>query len=143
MPTPLPWLPVLSNIAPPDIRRKEALVREYNKILSNSELPISQDLPLGRNRLKSRHPPLQTARQLVESNFSSVNTWKTSWEAFDGRNKFIVPDPTTPVGGMQLARNEWVLLNRFRTDVGRCNSWKYKWGQVPDRHVIAGPIVSQ
>ena len=138
MPTPLPWLPVLSNIAPPDIRRKEALVREYSKILAKPELPISQDLPLGRNRLKSRHPPLQTACQLVESNFSPENTWKTSWEAFDGRNKFIVPNPTTSVGGMQLPRREWVLLNRFRTDVGRCNSWKYKWGQVPEQSCDCG-----
>ena len=40
-----------------------------------------------------------------------------------------MPDPTTPVGGMDLPRREWSVLNRCRTNVGRCNFWKAKWGQ--------------
>ncbi|KAG8318743.1 hypothetical protein J6590_106738, partial [Homalodisca vitripennis] len=38
MATPTPWLPVLSNIAPPEIRRKEALLREFNKIVELTDL---------------------------------------------------------------------------------------------------------
>ncbi|KAG4065990.1 hypothetical protein HA402_001237 [Bradysia odoriphaga] len=30
--TPLEWLPVLANIAPPDLRRQQALLKEYRKI---------------------------------------------------------------------------------------------------------------
>jgi hypothetical protein len=138
MPTPLPWLPVLSHIPPPDIRRKEALIKEYNKILSTPDLPILQDLPHGRGRLKSRHPPLQTARQLKDNNFIPNSSWATSWDSFNGRNKFLIPNPTCGVGGMLLPRREWALLNRFRTDVGRCNSWKFKWGQVPDQSCDCG-----
>jgi len=138
MPTPLPWLPVLCNIAPPDARRKEALLREYSKILSSPDLPIAQDLPPVRNRLRSRHPPLQTARQLVDTNYSLKNIWGETWEAFAGRNKFIISNPTTPVSGMHLPRKEWTLLNRFRTDVGRCNYWKFKWGQAPDESCDCG-----
>jgi len=131
LPTPLPWLPVLSHILPPDIRRKEALLKEYNKIMSTPDLPILQDLPRGRGRLKSRHPPLQTARQLKDNNFIPNANWVSSWDSFNGRNKTLISNPTREVSGMQLPRREWTLLNRFRTDVGRSNSWKFKWGQVP------------
>lgn len=42
--TPLPWLPVLANIMPPNIRRNAALIREAEKIYSNLDLPMHQDL---------------------------------------------------------------------------------------------------
>ena len=61
MATPLPWLPVVCNIAPPDIRRKEALLKEFNKVTAVPALPILQDLPPRESRLKSRHPLLKTA----------------------------------------------------------------------------------
>lgn len=41
--TPLAWLPVLSNIAPPNLRREEALVREYRKIQDNDLLRLNFD----------------------------------------------------------------------------------------------------
>uniref|UniRef100_A0A8D8TXB0 RNA-directed DNA polymerase from mobile element jockey n=1 Tax=Cacopsylla melanoneura TaxID=428564 RepID=A0A8D8TXB0_9HEMI len=43
-PTPTPWLPILSHIPPPDLRRQEALQREFKKISSNLNLPIHQDI---------------------------------------------------------------------------------------------------
>ena len=42
--TPIEWLPVLSHIEPPRVRRKQILVREYKKIIANPDLPIHQDL---------------------------------------------------------------------------------------------------
>ena len=42
--TPLPWLPVLSNITPSHILRKAALAKEWSKIEKNESLPIHQDL---------------------------------------------------------------------------------------------------
>ena len=138
MPTPLPWLPVLCNIAPTEIRRKEALVREFNKIVSAPELPIFQDLQQGGNRLKSRKPPLQLATHLVENNFSPRSSWARDWEVFLGRNHNLVSDPSAVLRGMNLPRKEWTLLNRFRTDVGRSNYWKFKWGHVTDQSCDCG-----
>jgi len=33
---------------------------------------------------------------------------------------------------MSLTHKEWVRLNRFLAGVGRCNDWKFKWGQTDD-----------
>ncbi|KAL1116922.1 hypothetical protein AAG570_005391 [Ranatra chinensis] len=38
--TPKEWLPVLSHIPPPNLRRINALIGEYNKIQQNQNLPI-------------------------------------------------------------------------------------------------------
>ena len=132
MATPTPWLPVLCNIAPPPVRRKEALRREYTKIVANHSLPIHQDFPPALSRLKSRKPPLRLASQLCTGNYSTHQAWYDQWETFDGTNEMLVNDPANEVYGMSLPRKEWSLLNRFRTGVGRCNSWKFKWGQSVD-----------
>ena len=138
MATPLPWLPVLCNVTPPEIRRKEALLREFIKITSAPNLPIQQDLPQEPGRLRSRKLPLRLASQLADMAFSPTTDWATSWNGFDGRNKFLVSNPTTAVGGMDLPRKDWALLNRFRTGVGRCNYWKYKWGLTQDQSCDCG-----
>ena len=45
-PTPLPWLPVLSNIPPPHLRRLEATARLLNRIRPNNSLPLQGDILL-------------------------------------------------------------------------------------------------
>lgn len=42
--TPVKWLPVLSNITPLHIRRMYSLVREWDKCILNSDLPIHIDI---------------------------------------------------------------------------------------------------
>lgn len=136
--TPLPWLPVLCNIAPPEIRRKEALVREVKKILSAPRLPITEDFPHNYGRLKSRQPPLRTASQLVARDFSPNSSWAATWDEYNGRNKHLVSSPPFEIGGMNLPRKVWTLLNRFRSGVGRCNYWKLKWGLTADQSCDCG-----
>jgi len=57
----LKWLPVLSNIAPPKLRREHALVQEWKQLANNPTLPILEDLNTLDNtqRLKSRKPHVQ------------------------------------------------------------------------------------
>ena len=43
-PTETPWLPVLSNIAPPDIRRWAASAKLLSNIQSHDNLPLLQDI---------------------------------------------------------------------------------------------------
>lgn len=50
------WLPVLFNIAPSDLRRSQALLKEYNNILDDPGHPAYNDST--NQRLKSRKPPL-------------------------------------------------------------------------------------
>lgn len=127
--TPLPWLPVLSNIAPPTIRRQEGLVREYNKIILNPLLPVHSDLlDAGLQRLKSRSPPLPLAEQLVGENFKLTDRWKENWETSKPARAVHVTDPTVSLPGMELPRLEWKTLNRIRTSHGICRDSFYKWG---------------
>nr|CAH7734533.1 unnamed protein product [Callosobruchus chinensis] len=46
--------------------REHALVREFNKIMSNPQLQVPD---IQRNRLQSRHPRLRTAHELHKHNF--------------------------------------------------------------------------
>src|SRR5436190_21992239 len=82
MATPTPWLPVLCNIPPPTIRHKVALSKEYSKIVANHSLPIHQDFPPPRSRLKSRKPPLRLASQLYAEEYSPDAEWAAKWQCF-------------------------------------------------------------
>lgn len=63
--TPLDWLPVLSNIPPSDLRRKEATLKEYRKILNSPNVPLHNDiLQYSSPRLKSRKPFWTTGHEL-------------------------------------------------------------------------------
>ena len=42
--TPLPWLPVLSNIEPPALRRKAATDKMVEKIVTHDSWPIQPDI---------------------------------------------------------------------------------------------------
>ena len=42
--TPLPWLPVLSNIEPPALRRKAATDKLVEKIVKHDSWPIQSDV---------------------------------------------------------------------------------------------------
>jgi len=75
--TPLKWLPVLSNIVPPNIRKEQALIREWTKIANNPNLPIHMDLRVieGRLRCKSRKPLWVTANGLLLENVTENTKW--------------------------------------------------------------------
>jgi hypothetical protein len=42
--TPLPWLPVLTNIPPPHIRREDFLRREWEKYTKTPSIPLYDDI---------------------------------------------------------------------------------------------------
>ncbi|CAK1587557.1 unnamed protein product [Parnassius mnemosyne] len=63
---PLQWLPVLSHISPRRLRRQQILLREAQKIYGNPNLPAHAEFTdPPPHRLKSCHPPYQTACDLV------------------------------------------------------------------------------
>ena len=120
-PTPLPWLPVLSNIAPPHIRREEATARLVEKIRTNPALPLYMDLfSPPRTRLSSRRPVWITPQTKV--------TWNDEWSNAAVTNSFLIADPSTIVPGSDLPRRLWTQLNRFRTGQGLCAANLHTWG---------------
>jgi hypothetical protein len=128
--TPTHWLPVLSHIQPQDLRRQNALIREYRKLIECPALPANQDLGylLTTSRLKSRKPPLVTGKGLYDHNFSSVESWRVRWEEASGQANRGLPCITDTPPGFNLPRRHWTALNRIRTGHGRCADFFFKCG---------------
>jgi len=122
--TPLPWLPVLSNIEPPALRRKAATEKLVEKIVKHDSWPICPDIlnpPL--LRLTSRKP-LWLDLQPVDIK----SRWRHNWKSAQVVNSHLVCDPTIWQPGFDLPRQPWSLLNRFLhgTETLRCLLRK-KW----------------
>lgn len=132
--TPINWLPALSNIAPPSIRRRSALKSIFNKVLNNSEIPLHQDVQEVINqRLKSRKPSTSTARELHTNGFDPGVEWKRIWlESNITSLIFDFDRHKANTKEFLLQRKIWVNLNRLRTGHGNCNEMLYKWKYVND-----------
>lgn len=130
-PTPTEWLPKLCNIAPPQLRRKQALLREYNKILSNDHIPLITDLNNPpRQRLISRNAPMKLAKMLKDENFEIDMVWENDWSN-SGRSSPLFNGRSSN-NDLQLSRKAWCNLNRLRTGTGRTQNTLYTWGLVND-----------
>ena len=126
--TPLPWLPVLANLAPPHIRRA-ALKRMLQKAKDSSHLPIHTDIYNPPNaRLPSRQPIWKNP---PPADFNIQSAWQVEWESKEVPNKHLVPNPNQQVPGTDLPRRQWSTLNRFRTGHGPCLASLHRWGSSP------------
>lgn len=131
--TPIYWLPTLSHISPPTLRRQDALMKEYEKIMNNPQLPIHKDIPdLAKNRLRSRRPPMSSAQQLAANNFNINSGWQTLWTEKAPPDVRNLIDPTIKPDGFDQPRRTWKTLNRIRTGHGVCAHNLHKWGKQPD-----------
>ena len=136
-PTQLSWLPVLSNIAPPDLRRKSAASNFLPAVEDNPKFPVFQDIyNHPKPRLKSRHPIWLHNTPV----YTEYDSWKKLWEENPPANSFLVDIPSEKVPGFGLPRREWVTLNRFRTGVGRCAANLQKWGYQADGNCECGEV---
>jgi len=121
--TPLPWLPVLSNIEPPTLRRKAATDKLVEKIVKHDSWPIQPDVlnpPL--LRLTSRKP-LWLDLQPVDIK----SRWRHNWKSAQVVNSHLMCDPTIWHPGFDLPQQQWSLLNNFRTEQGHCGACRRKW----------------
>lgn len=138
--TPIAWLPVLSNIAPPELRRQHAIKKLWDKYQTMPDkFCISQDLiNLPVTRLKSRKP-IWLETYLLEP-FVVARKWKLQWQKeYDSLfNSHLIANPEEQVPGFNLSRKIWVKLNRLRTLHGRCNDMLYKWSAVADPSCTCG-----
>ncbi len=115
------WLPVLSNIAPADIRREVATSRTILRARGKPELPLLTDIDFHpRPRLKSIRPIWSN---LPDEALTIQHLWRTWWQnrIVDDPNKSLIW--TYPCG-------QWSLLNRFRSDAGACRNSMHEWGYI-------------
>ncbi|KAL1122101.1 hypothetical protein AAG570_003507, partial [Ranatra chinensis] len=121
--------PVLSHIPPPNPRRINALIGEYNKIQQNQTLPIHEDVDdANQSRLISRKPPTSTVIAAMDEVFSLIGSWQQEWSA---KQNISIPCIIYEPPGFHLPRKSWSALNRVRTEHGRCACAMHKWGKAP------------
>jgi len=53
--------------------------------------------------------------------------WRHNWKSAQVVNSHIVCDPTIQQLGFDLPRQQWSLLNRFRTEQKHCGACRRKW----------------
>jgi len=119
------WLPVLSNIEPPALRRKGATDKLVEKIVKHDSSPIQPDIT-------SWCPPwLQlTSRKPLRLDLQPVDIksqWMHNWKSAQVVNYHLLCDPTMRQPGFDLPRQQWSLLKRFRTEQGHCDACRRKW----------------
>ena len=121
-PTNINWLPVLSNIEPPQIRRDRATLQEYMKAQQLTDrVPIKDILrEAPKSRLKSRRPFVTEAARLASLNQTEQETWEQSWIEGVPPGHDVVTNLTRPQPGFTLRRRQFVTLNRLRCGQARC-----------------------
>jgi len=132
--TPPPWLPVLSNTEPPALRRKAATDKLVENIVKHDSWRIQPDIlspPL--LRLTSRKP-LWLDLQPVDIK----SRWRHNWKSAQVVNSHLVCDPKIRQPGFDLPRQQWSLLNRFRTEQGHCGACRRKC-RLTDTDRVARP----
>jgi len=95
----------------------------WKKIVKHDSWPIQPDIlnpPL--LRLISRKP-LWLDLQPVDIK----SRWRHNWKSAQVVNSHLVCGPTIRQPGFDLPRQQWSLLNRFRTEQGHCGACRRKW----------------
>lgn len=142
--TPKVWLPVLSHIEPPKIRRLQATENEWQKYHSPENqypLPILQtiDNPPP-SRLRSKKPIWTEGVTQHPQPFNKQETWRREWLSADYGAITEHIDPTKQLPGSNLPRKLWCKLNRLRTGQGRCKADLYKWGIINSPECECGEL---
>ena len=128
-PTNINWLPVLSNVEPPHIRRDRATLQEYKKAQQlKDRVPIKEILrepPM--SRLKYRRSFVIEAARLANLNQTEQDTWEQSCIQGVPPGHDLVTNPTCPQPGFTLPRRQFVTLNRLRCGQARCAESLHRW----------------
>jgi len=96
-----------------------SLPRLVTKVLSRDRWPIHYDiLILPQQRLTSRKPLWYVM---------TPTDIKSQWKSAPVVNTQLVDDPTIRQPGFTLPRQQWSLLNRFRTSQGHCGACRKIW----------------
>jgi hypothetical protein len=72
------WLPVLANIEPPNLQRKNCVFREKEKIVKYQYISIHED-GIKNPRLKSRKPFLMRANEIADTRKLIPDAWQEEW----------------------------------------------------------------
>jgi len=118
----LPWLPVLSNIEPPALRRKAATDKLLEKIVKRNNWLIQPDI---------LNPPLlRLTRKLLWLDLQPANfksRWRHNWKSAQVVNSHLVCNPT---------------IRQLHVDSGDLNQAPPKQSAVCSNCIISAPPVN-
>ena len=124
--TPVQWLPVMSGIPPPHLRRQEANQRSLEKLDNapdnNPLKEICNSAPYSA-RLKLRKPYYKSRSE----NFAIIESWKREWADNAPRGGHLITDPTIKTNGFDSKRKYWTTRNRLLTGHARTGHTMHKW----------------
>ena len=125
--TPTQWLPTMSSIAPPHIRREEANQKLINQLEETpDDIPLKQmvNSAPSTSRLKSRRPFYRSKLD----GFNVTDAWTAEWTQDIPRGGHVIKDPTVTLPGFKDSKRKyWVTANRLRTGHGRTASNMHRW----------------
>ena len=92
----------------------------------------SSNMTVGQSSLIFLSPPLLrlTSRKPLWLDLQPVDIksrWRHNWKLAQVVNSHLVCDPTIRQSGFDLPRQQWSLLNCFRTEQGHCGACRRKW----------------
>ena len=135
-PTPADNLPILAGIQPAELRCSGATLSLARHAMEPGHLlhsALTRPSSADARRLKSRHPFVPAALQLIISSDNNIRSGISSMECgvggqpyktahFHPRHRHLSPGATLP--------RAWVRLNCVRTGLGRFRFCLYKWGMA-------------
>ena len=96
-------------------------VKQIQNLVVYSCLAVISYAP---NLLPSECSSLST---LVIAEIKQLSWWRHNWKSAQVVNSHLVCDPTIRQPGFYLPRQQWSLMNRFRTEQGHCGACRRKW----------------
>lgn len=107
------WLPILTNIEQPHLRRQNCVIREKEKMDKYLDLSIFKDR-LENPRLKSRKPFMMRANEIADTRKLIPDAWQ-EWARKKSGERAHIKSPPNLIARMNQPRKIWTRLNRKRT----------------------------
>lgn len=122
------FLPILAGIESLENRRRNACQRLFH-LASDQDHPLHQMMYCSRklSRLRSRHP----LRNLVDNLPLEDNPVPKELAE-------LIPEWTKHPPGCELPRQQWVQLNRLRSQAGKFAADMFRWGFTNNRSCPCG-----
>lgn len=125
--TPTQWLPVMSAIAPPHLRRENINQKWVQTAESATRTPLQniyKNAPR-KSRLKSRSPFYLSKKE----NYNINEAWRNEWENKRPTGGEIIRDPCEPLPGLRTQKRKyWTAANRLRSRHTRLAANMHRWG---------------
>ena len=125
--TPTQWLPVMSAIAPPHLRREKANQKWIERAEQDTDAPLQtiyREAPT-RSRLKSRKPFYLSKKE----DYNITDAWRDEWSNNRPTGGELISDPCERLPGLQdQKRKYWTAANRLRSRHARTAANMHRWG---------------